>query len=571
MRFQIVVTTGNSERWIAQCLHSIADQQCRWPWQCLVIDDASSDGTSEKIKSALASIENSSIRDAFRTKRNEARQGALANLIAGFEQLGTTAHPMDVLIPIDGDDWLFSPTSLDTIAALYEEQHCWMTYGGLLSWPDGDLCQMPVPEEMIEGATYRQSTWITSHLRSFRSHLWHAIDDQDLRNQQGQYYDVTWDMAMMFPMLEMAGPRISSPQTAVYVYNCINPQSDHREKRSQQYANELEIRSKSPYPRLTQARPAINPTDEQDSIGYVIISDHRPAQTIRLIDSLQTFHRSPHIHCIHNHEQSILGSVAHSDRLSISRPSTAFQRGNFSEAEAMLHGIEDALNQWHQLEWLILLDHQCHPLLSINELIAALEGGRYDAYFHAEQIAPHHLQSSWQQTCWQRFGDAIGNHPFTDSFHCYAGSPWMALRRHAAETLVNFHRQQPWLAEHYRQRDEQAEYNYSCESYLHTILCNQPGLTISVKPICWSDWSGGLPKVLTSEDWQTLINSNLWFAERFEDSHSNRLIDRIHDHWMLNQQRQKIKSGSTTAPMNPDYPHDSESIATPTKDNLAAA
>ena len=571
MRFQIVVTTGNSENWIAQCLRSIADQRCRWPWQCLVIDDASSDGTADQIQRALASIENPSIRNAFQAKRNETRQGALANLIAGFEQLDTAAHPMDVLIPIDGDDWLFSPTSLDTIAALYEEQHCWMTYGGLLTWPEGELSHTAVPEEVMETASYRQSAWMTSHLRSFRSHLWHAIADQDLRDQQAQYYDVTWDMAMMFPMLEMAGQRIARPQNAVYVYNCHNPLSDHQIKREQQYAAELEIRSKPPYHRLTQAQPPHISKDPQNALGYVIISDHRPAQTIRLIESLQTFHRSARIHCVHNHEESILGLVNHSERLSISSPDSSFQRGQFSETEAMLQGIEQALQQWPDLEWLILLDHQCHPLLSIDELISGLEGGGYDAYLHAEKIAAQDLQSSWQQTCWQRFGGNVGDHPFSDGFHCYAGSPWMALRRNAAEALVHFHRQQPWLTEHYQRRDEQAEINYSCESYLHTILCNQAELTISHQPICWADWSSGLPKILTPEDWHPLMHSNFWLAARFQEPHSNRLIDRIHDHWMLHEQHHKITAKARSIAAGSDHSQHTEPIAAAGESNLAAA
>jgi len=45
MQFSLVVTTGNAAPWIERCIQSIAEQQTRWQWQCLIIDDASNDGT----------------------------------------------------------------------------------------------------------------------------------------------------------------------------------------------------------------------------------------------------------------------------------------------------------------------------------------------------------------------------------------------------------------------------------------------------------------------------------------------------------------------------------------------
>ena len=49
--------------------------------------------------------------------------------------------------------------------------------------------------------------WMASHLRTFRHDLWLKIEDSDLRDNDGNYYPTTWDLAIMFPMLEMAGLR----------------------------------------------------------------------------------------------------------------------------------------------------------------------------------------------------------------------------------------------------------------------------------------------------------------------------------------------------------------------------
>ena len=537
MQFSLVVTTGNAAPWIERCIQSIAEQQTRWQWQCLIIDDASNDGTEAAIHSALRSIQDPEIRDRFRVQRNGENRGALANLLDGFNTLGTIERPMDVLIPIDGDDWLFSSASLETVAQTYERSDCWLTYGGLITIPDGELCSSPVSDAVIAQAQHRQSPWNTSHLRSFRSHLWHAIRDGDLRDQKGNYYKVTWDMAIMFPMVEMAAERIQCIETAIYAYNTGNPQSDHIEKRPEQLEAEIEIRQKPAYERQNQACPPLIREAAQDALGFVVISDANPGQTIRLVQSLRRFYRNPLIHCIHNPASGIMDAQSTDQSLRTQQTNKHFERGRFSLLEVLIECLQDSLEQWSNTEWFAVISHESHPLISINELLSTLQASPLDGFLHAEAIVPRDFQSQWQATCWQRYGNDQGAHPFHTGFICHAGSPWMLLRRRAVETLLQFHQRQPWLAEHYRWRGEKMANPALEESYVHTILCNQRHLQLQRTPICWEDWSTGWPRVLTKQDWEQLRTSQCWFAQRFQDPASSGLIDRIHDHWMLNQHR----------------------------------
>ena len=537
MQFSLVVTTGNAAPWIERCIQSIAEQQTRWQWQCLIIDDASNDGTEAAIHSVLRSIQDPEIRDRFRVQRNGENRGALANLLDGFNTLGTIERPMDVLIPIDGDDWLFSSASLETVAQTYERSDCWLTYGGLITIPDGELCSSPVSDAVIAQAQHRQSPWNTSHLRSFRSHLWHAIRDGDLRDQKGNYYKVTWDMAIMFPMVEMAAERIQCIETAIYAYNTVNPQSDHIEKRPEQLEAEIEIRQKPAYERQNQACPPLIREAAQDALGFVVISDANPGQTIRLVQSLRRFYRNPLIHCIHNPASGIMDAQSTDQSLRTQQTNKHFERGRFSLLEVLIECLQDSLEQWSNTEWFAVISHESHPLISINELLSTLQASPLDGFLHAEAIVPRDFQSQWQATCWQRYGNDQGAHPFHTGFVCHAGSPWMLLRRRAVETLLQFHQRQPWLAEHYRWRGEKMANPALEESYVHTILCNQRHLQLQRTPICWEDWSTGWPRVLTKQDWEQLRTSQCWFAQRFQDPASSGLIDRIHDHWMLNQHR----------------------------------
>jgi hypothetical protein len=214
-----------------------------------------------------------------------------------------------------------------------------------------------------------------------------------------------------------------------------------------------------------------------------------------------------------------------------------FERGRFSLLEVLIECLQDSLEQWSNTEWFAVISHESHPLISINELLSTLQASPLDGFLHAEAIVPRDFQSQWQATCWQRYGNDQGAHPFHTGFICHAGSPWMLLRRRAVETLLQFHQRQPWLAEHYRWRGEKMANPALEESYVHTILCNQRHLQLQRTPICWEDWSTGWPRVLTKQDWEQLRTSQCWFAQRFQDPASSGLIDRIHDHWMLNQHR----------------------------------
>ena len=79
----------------------------------------------------------------------------------------------------------------------------------------------------LTSQTYRQSgAWVTSHLRTFRSWLWHKIKDEDLRDNDGNYFKVAWDLAFMYPMIEMAGNHLKFVDKILYFYNDLNPSCD---------------------------------------------------------------------------------------------------------------------------------------------------------------------------------------------------------------------------------------------------------------------------------------------------------------------------------------------------------
>ena len=65
-----------------------------------------------------------------------------------------------------------------------------------------------------------------------------------------KFFSVTWDQAMMFPMLEMAGGRIRFNPIVVYEYNLDNPINDWKKDLDLVLRTEVFIRRKPRYKRL---------------------------------------------------------------------------------------------------------------------------------------------------------------------------------------------------------------------------------------------------------------------------------------------------------------------------------
>ena len=73
------------------------------------------------------------------------------------------------------------------------------------------------------------------------------MNPNDLLDKNGKYFPVAWDLAIMFPMLEMAGNRQEFIRDLLYVYNDQNPISDHKIRRKEQILVAKEIRRKKRY------------------------------------------------------------------------------------------------------------------------------------------------------------------------------------------------------------------------------------------------------------------------------------------------------------------------------------
>ena len=212
-RVKVVVNCGPSRDYIASCLESLKSQT--FPdWEAYVTVDPYGDGTHER------AIEASAGDQRILITANEERMYSMANLVRAIDR--SQARPEDIIVVLDGDDWLCNDDALQIIVDTYRKHDCWMTYGSWISNVEYIAGALPAyPERTVD---FRNEEWLATAVRTWKKWLWDLIDDQDLRDDNGEYLCVAEDVAVMFPMLEMSGTANARhiPQTLM-LYNRANP------------------------------------------------------------------------------------------------------------------------------------------------------------------------------------------------------------------------------------------------------------------------------------------------------------------------------------------------------------
>ena len=243
IRYHIVVPCFNAENWIGKCIDSIK-RQTHKNFICTIIDDVSIDRTHQKIEKSVWGD------PRFTIISNKEKKYALGNIAHALER--TECHLDDVVILLDGDDWLSSTNTLSRLSTEYIKGDCLLTYGSYVYTPVGSRGVEPsqYPADVVKNNSFREDQWRASHLRTFKHSLWKHLNHDDLKDEQGDYYKMTYDQAIMLPLLEMASERAKYIPDILHVYNKDNPLNIDKNKGQEQYELALKIRSKPSYARL---------------------------------------------------------------------------------------------------------------------------------------------------------------------------------------------------------------------------------------------------------------------------------------------------------------------------------
>ena len=242
IKFNFIVPFYNCEKWITKCIRSIKRQKYK-NFTCTLIDDVSIDQSSDIIEKVIKDDER------FTLIKNLEKKYALANIVTAIDSLNCGNE--EVIILLDGDDWLSSARVLDHLSKIYDKDAL-VTYGSYVYNPGGQKGVEPseYPAEIIQTNAFRKDVWRASHLRTFKYGLWKKINKKDLKDETGKFYEMTYDQAIMLPLLEMSSGRTAYIPEVLHVYNRQNPLNVDKIKAQKQFELATMIRNKKPYEKI---------------------------------------------------------------------------------------------------------------------------------------------------------------------------------------------------------------------------------------------------------------------------------------------------------------------------------
>ena len=203
----------NAEKYIKNCIRTLKSQTDR-EFEVYLIDDMSTDNTVEVTQKL---IEDDS---RFKLIVNQEKKFKLRNL----NELITQFDDEDIVIEIDGDDFLLSSDTVSDIREIYSNGDVWLTNGSFM-YSNGDFGF----SDKCNPDTVRKDVFRFSHLRTWKTFLWKAIPDSHLRDDDGSYFKSAADVAYTFSLLELAGnENYRFIPKLYYVYNAESPYNDHK-------------------------------------------------------------------------------------------------------------------------------------------------------------------------------------------------------------------------------------------------------------------------------------------------------------------------------------------------------
>ncbi len=240
LEWEIVIPTYNNQRWCIKNIESLIEQTYPF-WHATIIVDCATDNTQQLLEEY---IQKHHLEEKISLVINKKNRGALYNIYHAVH----ACAPHKVIGLLDGDDWFKHDKVLEHLTHVYEKQDIWLTYGQFELWPENRTGHCHAyPQDIIKANTFRYLRGtLPSHFRTFYAWLFQRIDKKDLL-YQGKFFPVTWDLAIMFPMIEMAGEHHAFIKEVLYVYNIDNPLNDFKEHTQLQAELDFYIRTKKRY------------------------------------------------------------------------------------------------------------------------------------------------------------------------------------------------------------------------------------------------------------------------------------------------------------------------------------
>lgn len=245
----VFTASYNNAKWYGKNLLSIFNQDYpKNKIRILYIDDASTDGTADLVEEFA---KQHGWLDNLLLIRNKKRKYKMHNQ---YQNIHKYAFDHEIVIEFDGDDWLDNNHVFSLVDTKYKDNTVLLTYGNFWEWPSGAKHNRlgSIPKYAIQHQKIRTlpfSVW--TPLRTYYAWLFKKIKKDDLM-VDGEFIKTTSDVAIMYPMHEMAGEMHAMILDRVYVHNTATGINDHELNYAKQVGLEKYLRTLKPYNALSR-------------------------------------------------------------------------------------------------------------------------------------------------------------------------------------------------------------------------------------------------------------------------------------------------------------------------------
>lgn len=248
----------NNEKWVDRNLSSIFAQDYT-NFRLIIVDDGSTDQTTECILKTVTKY-NATHKTTF--IKNKTRKRKLANLY----RILYTVDDEDIVIIIDGDDWLAHSYVFSYINTLYDED-IFFTYGQYQNIPASEAIAWgfnpmgyakAVPDFVVNNHAYRKGPFYYMHLRTFKGWIFKLIKLEDLlcntvEGFKGDFFPASNDLAMYYPIVEMAHTKTRFVPDILYIRNLYSNLVGFKVDRQIQIDSAREVKRRKSYPCIEKA------------------------------------------------------------------------------------------------------------------------------------------------------------------------------------------------------------------------------------------------------------------------------------------------------------------------------
>jgi len=219
----VVIASYNNSQWYKKNIDSVFNQHYS-NYKVVYIDDCSPDGTGDLVASYIHEIGQE---HRFVLVKNEERKLKMANTYMAYH---TYCEDDEIVVELDGDDWLSHNEVFSKINNLYLRDDIWMTYGHFMEWPTNIPQKMrAVPQSAIDNNTVKKLPGaLCAGLRTYYAWLVKRVKLEDLL-YKGRFLPFSSDVVIMFRMFEMAGNRFAFVTDDMFLqHNVATPLNDHK-------------------------------------------------------------------------------------------------------------------------------------------------------------------------------------------------------------------------------------------------------------------------------------------------------------------------------------------------------